>query len=84
MIAAPPVVIERFRVEHGSGFTMSVVSLIDRRAAGNRVVRFVYQRHHGRGMASAWHINVINTYLVFQGDRRGNCEQQIGQLDKPE
>ena len=39
---------------------------------------------HGRGMASAWHINVINTYLVFQGDRRGNCEQQIGQLDKPE
>ena len=45
MMAAPPVVIERFRVEHGSGFTMSVVSLIDRRAAGNRVVRFVYQRH---------------------------------------
>eukprot|EP00966_Prymnesium_polylepis_P135580 3134242-Prymnesium_polylepis.1 len=24
---------------------MSVVSLVDRRAAGNRVVRFVYQRH---------------------------------------
>ena len=45
MMAAPPVVIERFRVKHGSGFTMSVVSLIDRRAAGNRVVRFVYQRH---------------------------------------
>jgi len=45
MMAAPPAVIERFRVEHGSGFTMSVVSLIDRRAAGNRVVRFVYQRH---------------------------------------
>eukprot|EP00966_Prymnesium_polylepis_P317562 7336451-Prymnesium_polylepis.1 len=29
----------------GVGFTMSVISLIDRRAAGNRVVRFVYQRH---------------------------------------
>ena len=43
-MAAPPVVIERFRVEH-AGFTMSVASLIDRRAAGNRVVRFVYQRH---------------------------------------
>ena len=24
---------------------MSVVSLVDRRAAGNRIVRFVYQRH---------------------------------------
>ena len=44
-MAAPPISVERFRVEHGSGFTMSVVSLVDRRAAGNRVVRFVYQRH---------------------------------------
>ena len=44
-MAAPPVVVERFRVEHGAGFTMSVISLVDRRAAGNRVVRFVYQRH---------------------------------------
>ena len=44
-MAAPPVVVERFRVEHGAGFTMSVVSLVDRRAAGNRIVRFVYQRH---------------------------------------
>ena len=42
-MAAPPVVVERFRVEHaGAGFTMSVVSLVDRRAAGNRIVRFVY------------------------------------------
>ena len=45
-MAAPPVVVERFRVEHAdAGFTMSVVSLVDRRAAGNRIVRFVYQRH---------------------------------------
>lgn len=44
-MAAPPFVIERFRIEHGRGFTMPVVSLVDRRAAGNRVVRFVYQRH---------------------------------------
>jgi len=44
-MAAPPVVVERFRVEHGAGFTMCVVSLVDRRAAGNRIVRFVYQRH---------------------------------------
>ena len=44
-MAAPPIAVERFRVEHGTGFTMSVISLIDRRAAGNRVVRFVFQRH---------------------------------------
>ena len=45
-MAAPPVVVERFRVEHAdAGFTMSVVSLVDRSAAGNRIVRFVYQRH---------------------------------------
>ena len=44
-MAAPPIAVERFRVEHGAGFTMSVVSLVDRRAAGNRIVRFVFQRH---------------------------------------
>ena len=44
-MAAPPIVVERFRVEHGPGFTMSVISLPDRRAAGNQVVRFVFQRH---------------------------------------
>ena len=39
---APPVIaVERFRVEAGAGFTMPVVSLTDRRAAGNRLVRFV-------------------------------------------
>ena len=42
---APPIVVQRFRVEHGPGFTVSVVDLPDRRAAGHRVVRFVYQRH---------------------------------------
>ena len=26
---------------------------------------------------------MFNTYLVFQGDRRENFEQQIGQLDTP-
>ena len=41
----PSIAVERFRVEHGAGFTMPVVSLTDRRAAGNRLVRFVYQRH---------------------------------------
>ena len=44
-MAAPAIAVERFRVEHGLGFTMPVVSLIDRRAAGNRLVRFVFQRH---------------------------------------
>ena len=44
-MAAPPVVVEKFRVERGACFTMSVVSLVDRRAAGNRIVRFVFQRH---------------------------------------
>jgi hypothetical protein len=44
-MAVPPIAVERFRIEHGTGFTMSVISLIDRRAAGNRVVRFVFQRH---------------------------------------
>jgi hypothetical protein len=41
----PVIAIERYRVEHGEGFTMPVVSLTDRRAAGNRLVRFVFQRH---------------------------------------
>jgi len=44
-MAAPAIVVERYRVEHGDGFTMPVVSLTDRRAAGNRLVRFVFQRH---------------------------------------
>ena len=44
-MAAPAVAVERYRVEHGEGFTMPVVSMTDRRAAGNRVVRFVFQRH---------------------------------------
>ena len=44
-MAAPVIVVERYRVEHGDGFTMPVVSLTDRRAAGNRLVRFVFQRH---------------------------------------
>ena len=44
-MAAPLIATERFRVEHGEGFTMPVVSLSDRRAAGNRLVRFVFQRH---------------------------------------
>jgi hypothetical protein len=35
----PVIVIEYFRVEHGEGFSMPVVSLCDRRAAGNRLVR---------------------------------------------
>ena len=44
-MAAPPVVVERFCMEHaGAGFTMSVVSLVVRLAAGNRIVRFVYQQ----------------------------------------
>ena len=42
-MAAPAIAVERFRVEHGEGFTMPVVSLTDRRA--DRIVRFVFQRH---------------------------------------
>ena len=46
MAAALGIAVERFRVEHGEGFTMPVISLTDRRAAaGNRLVRFVFQRH---------------------------------------
>ena len=46
MAANPPVVaVEYFRVEHGDGLSMPVISLTDRRAAGNRLVRFVFQRH---------------------------------------
>jgi len=44
-MAAPPIAVERFRVEHAEGFTVPVISLTDRRAAGNRLVRFVFQRH---------------------------------------
>ena len=44
-VGGPVIAIERYRVEHGDGFTMPVVSLTDRRAAGNRLVRWVFQRH---------------------------------------
>ena len=44
-MAAPAIAVERYRVEHGQVFTMPVISLTDRRAAGNRLVRFVFQRH---------------------------------------
>ena len=47
-MAAPVIAVERFRVEHGEGFSMPVVSLTDRRAAGNRLVRFVFQRQISR------------------------------------
>jgi hypothetical protein len=49
------------------GFTMPVVSLTDRRAAGNRLVRFVFQRHfetvlYGRSEGSSGPIwKVMNT-----------------------
>ena len=52
-MAAPAIAVERFRVEHGDGFTMPVVSLTDRRAAGNRLVRFVFQRHLETGCMAA-------------------------------
>jgi hypothetical protein len=39
------IVVENYRVEHGEGFTLPVITLTDRRAAGNRLVRFVFQRH---------------------------------------
>ena len=35
-MAAPVIAVERYRFEHGEGFTMPVVSLTDRRAAGNQ------------------------------------------------
>ena len=66
-MAAPPITVERFRVEHGEGFTMPVISLTDRRAAGNRLVRFVFQRHletvlYGRSEGSSGPIwKVMNT-----------------------
>ena len=66
-MAAPAITVERFRVEHGAGFTMPVVSLTDRRAAGNRLVRFVFQRHletvlYGRSEGSSGPIwKVMNT-----------------------
>ena len=66
-MAAPVIVVERYRVEHGQGFTMPVISLTDRRAAGNRLVRFVFQRHletvlYGRSDGSSGPIwKVMNT-----------------------
>lgn len=41
-MAAPAIAVERYRVEYGEGFTMPVVSLTDRRAADNRIIRFVF------------------------------------------
>ena len=66
-MAAPVIAVERFRVEHGDGFSMPVVSLTDRRAAGNRLVRFVFQCHietvlYGRSEGSSGPIwKVMNT-----------------------
>ena len=67
MAQAAVIAVERYRVEHGEGFTMPVVSLTDRRAAGNRLVRFVFQRHletvlYGRSEGSSGPIwKVMNT-----------------------
>lgn len=44
-VQVPAIVVENYRVEHGDGFTLPVITLTDRRAAGNRLVRFVFQRH---------------------------------------
>ena len=44
-LQVPAIVVENYRVEHGQGFTLPVITLTDRRAAGNRLVRFVFQRH---------------------------------------
>ena len=66
-MTAPVIAVERFRAEHGDGFSMPVVSLTDRRAAGNRLVRFVFQRHletvlYGRSEGSSGPIwKVMNT-----------------------
>ena len=45
MANVPVIAVENHRVEHGDGFTLPVVSLADRRAAGHRLVRWVYQKH---------------------------------------
>ena len=45
MAAAPPLQIDLFRVEHGIGLTMPCVTLRDRRAGGQPLVRFCFQRH---------------------------------------
>ena len=37
--------IDTFRVVHGSGFSMPCVKLHDRRAGGQPIVKFVFQRH---------------------------------------
>ena len=39
------VTVNSFRVEHGEGFSMPCVTLRDRRAGGNPLVKFVFQRH---------------------------------------
>ena len=47
-MAAPPpqgLQIDLFRVEHGTGLTMPCVTLRDRRAGGQPLVRFCFQRH---------------------------------------
>ena len=58
---APAIVVDNYRVEHGGGFSLPVITLADRRAAGNRLVRFVFQRHleavlFGRTEGSSWPI----------------------------
>jgi len=43
---APALQVDTFRVEHGDGFSMPVVSLLNRRGGGApRLLRWVFQRH---------------------------------------
>ena len=42
-MAAPAIVVERYRVEHAEGFTMPVISLTDRRAASPDVLHISLQ-----------------------------------------
>ena len=67
-MAAPAIAVERYRVEHGQGFTMPVISLTDRRAAGNRLVRFVFQRH-------------LETVLYGRSDPKLQWHARFGNMD---
>ena len=69
MAAPPAIAVERFRVEHGEGFTMPVVSLTDRRAAGKPTAYAAAHDHAGE--KNHGHIHAVKRPYRCRAGSRG-------------
>ena len=81
-VQVPAIVVENYRVEHGEGFSLPVITLTDRRAAGNRLVRFVFQRHRARcrgckGVIERGELRLVTRAFVRPGRSR-NFARHVG------